>query len=200
MVTREGLVLARPFSAASVLAALLLLASCDLIAPPLFVMREGFEAGLQDWFKGSDVPQDPNSLKPVAWTIDLSQERVAAGNWSSYWFLDGRQDDGTIWLMRTLNVPKGRPLAVTLSLQLWSPAESFNTRAYVVAYASSVMPVEEAEFAHREPADKKTGWREYRFTIPVQRTAGEIWVACGISVAWETLLEYFIDDVRIEVR
>jgi hypothetical protein len=62
------------------------------------------------------------------------------------------------------------------------------------------MPVEEAEFTHKEPADKAKGWRRYQFTMPVASTAGELWVALGISVAWETVLEYFIDDVRVEVR
>lgn len=190
----------RTFAVPSLLAILLALAGCDLVAPPLLIVQEGFEAGLKDWAQGSDVPQDPNSRKPVAWSIDLSQERVAGGNWSTHWFLDGRQDDGTIWLRRTLTVSKSRPLAVTISLQLWSPAQSANIRAYVVAYAGALMPVEEADFTYRAPADKKAGWQRYRFTIPIARTAGEIWVAFGISVAWETLLEYFIDDVRIEVR
>lgn len=37
-------------------------------------------------------------------------------------------------------------------------------------------------------------------SISVSVTEGELWVALGISVAWETLLEYFIDDIRVEVR
>ncbi len=188
----------RTFSCSLLLA--LALTGCDLVAPPLLIVQEGFEAGLKDWAKGSDVPPDPNSRKPVAWAIDLAQEQVAGGNWSTRWFLDGRQDDGTIWLMRTLAVPKNRPLSMTISLQLWSPSQSANTRAYVVAYAGVLMPVEEAEFTYREPADKKAGWQRYSFTIPIMRTAGEIWIAFGISVAWETLLEYFMDDVRIEIR
>jgi hypothetical protein len=177
-----------------------LLSGCDLFTPPLLVVREGFESGLQMWHKGSDVPPDPVTRKPVVWEIDLSQEQATEGNWATRWFLDGRQGDGTIWLVTLLSIHKNRPLAVTLSLQLWSPAASAMPRAQVVTYVGSLRPVEKAEFTHREPADKKAGWQRYRFTIPVGTTEGELWVALGISAAQKTLLEYFIDDVRVEVR
>lgn len=177
-----------------------LLSSCELFTPPLLVMREGFEAGLQRWHKGSDVPPDPVTRQPVAWEIDLSSEQVIEGNWATRWSLDGRQSDGTIWLVTLLSVHKNRPLAVTLSLQLWSPAVSAQPRAWVVAYAGSLRPVEQAEFTFREPTDKRAGWQRYQFAIPVGSTEGELWVALGISAVQKTLLEYFMDDLRVEVR
>ncbi|MCS6936244.1 MAG: hypothetical protein NZ610_01770 [Candidatus Bipolaricaulota bacterium] len=177
-----------------------LLSSCDLFTPPLVVMREGFESGLKLWHKGLDVPPDPSTRKPVVWEIDLSQERVIEGNWATRWFLDGRQGDGTIWLVTPLSVHKNRPLTVTLSLQLWSATVSAQPRAHVVAYAGSLRPVEETEFSFKEPADKRAGWQRYRFVIPVGSTEGELWGALEISAAQKTLLEYFIDDVRVEVR
>jgi len=186
--------------AALILLLSMALAGCDLLAPPTVIIRQGFEVGWEGWQKGSDVPQDPNTKRPVEWSIELSTKQAKEGYGSARFFLDGRQDDGTIWLAKSLTVPKGRPLIVNLSFYLWSPEQSFNIRAYVVAYAGALMPVEEAEFTHREPADKTKGWRRYQFTIPVASTDGELWVALGISVAWETVLEYFIDDVRVEVR
>lgn len=176
------------------------LVGCDLLAPPTVIVRQGFEVGWEGWQKGSDVPQDPHTNRPVEWSIELSTKEFKEGYGSARFFLDGRQDDGTIWLAKVLSVPKGRPLIVNLSFYLWSPEQSDNIRAYVVAYAGALMPGEEAEFTHREPADKTKGWRRYQFTIPVASTEGELWVALGISVAWETLLEYFVDDVRVEVR
>jgi hypothetical protein len=178
----------------------LALAGCDLLAPPSVTLRQGFEVGWEGWQKGSDVPQDPTTHRPVEWSIELSTKQAKEGYGSARFFLDGRQDDGTIWLAKLLTVPKGRPLIVNLSFYLWSPEQSSNIRAYVVAYAGALLPVEEAEFTHKEPADKAKGWRRYQFTMPVASTAGELWVALGISVAWETVLEYFIDDVRVEVR
>ncbi len=176
------------------------LAGCDLLAPPTVIIRQGFEVGWEGWQKGSDVPQDPNTNRPVEWSIELSTKQAKEGYGSARFFLDGRQGDGTIWLAKLLTAPKGRPLMVNLSFYLWSPEQSSNIRAYVVAYAGALLPVEEAEFTHREPADKTKGWRRYQFTMPVPSTDGELWVAFGISVAWETRLEYFIDDVRVEVR
>ncbi|MFN4218288.1 MAG: hypothetical protein ACK4HB_03295 [Candidatus Bipolaricaulia bacterium] len=173
---------------------------CDLLTPPAVVVRQGFEVGWEGWQKGSDVPQDPQTNRPVAWAIELSTKQFKEGYGSARFFLDGRQDDGTIWLAKLLTVPKGRPLVVTPSFYLWSPEQSDNVRAYVVAYAGALMPVEEAEFTYREPADKTKGWRRYQFTMPVSSTEGELWVALGISVAWETLLEYFVDEIRVEVR
>jgi hypothetical protein len=177
-----------------------LLTSCDVFAPLVLVVRQGFEISWEGWQKGSDVPQDPNTNRPVEWAIELSTTQAKEGYGSARFFLDGRQDDGTIWLAKLLTVPKGRPLIVNLSFYLWSPEQSSNIRAYVVAYAGALLPVEEVEFTHKEPADKTTGWRRYQFTIPAPSTEGELWVALGISVAWETVLEYFIDDVRVEVR
>ncbi len=177
-----------------------LLVGCELLAPPIVTVRQGFEIGWEGWQKGSDVPQDPTTNRPVEWAIELSTKQFKEGYGSARFFLDGRQDDGTIWLAKFLTVPKGRPLIVTLSFYLWSPERSDTIRAYVVAYAGAIMPVEEAEFTHKEPADKTKGWRRYQFTMPVAPTGGELWVALGISVAWETLLEYFIDEIRVEVR
>lgn len=176
------------------------LVGCDLLTPPVMIVRQSFEIGWEGWQKGSDVPQDPNTNRPVEWAIELSTKQFKEGYGSARFFLDGRQDDGTIWLAKLLTVPKGRPLIVNLSFYLWSPEQSDNRRAYVVAYAGALMPVAEAEFAHKEPADKTKGWRRYQFTMPVASTEGELWVALGISVAWETLLEYFIDEIRVEVR
>lgn len=177
-----------------------LLTGCDVFAPPVLIGRQGFEIGWEGWQKGSDVPQDPNTNRPVEWAIELSTAQAKEGYGSARFFLDGRQDDGTIWLAKPLSVPKGRPLVVSVSFYLWSPEQSFNLRANVVVYAGTLLPTEEAEFTHTEPADKTKGWRRYQFTMPVASTEGELWVALGISVAWETLLEYFVDDVRVEVR
>ncbi len=177
-----------------------LLVGCDLLVSPIVLVRQGFEVGWEGWQKGSDVPQDPNTNRPVEWAIELSTTQFKEGYGSARFTLDGRQGDGTIWLAKPLTVPKGRPLVVILSFYLWSPERSDTVRAYAVAYAGAIMPVEEAEFTYKEPADKSKGWRRYQFTMPVASTAGELWVAVGISVAGETLLEYFIDDLRVEIR
>jgi len=65
---------------------------------------DGFEGGFTGWSRASDVPQDPNNLKnPVAWMITRSTERAVAGSASLRYYLDGRQDDGTIWIVRGIS-------------------------------------------------------------------------------------------------
>jgi hypothetical protein len=127
--------------AALILLLSLALAGCDLLAPPSVTLRQGFEVGWEGWQKGSDVPQDPNTHRPVEWSIELSTKQAKEGYGSARFFLDGRQDDGTIWLAKLLTVPKGRPLIVNLSFYLWSPEQSSNIRAYVVAYAGRSCPL-----------------------------------------------------------
>lgn len=168
------------------------LGGCAELTPPVIIMRQGFEVGWEGWQKGSDVPQG------VPWAIELSTAQFKEGYGSARFSLDG--PDGTIWLATVLTVPKGRPLMVNLSFYLWSSARSATPRAQIVAYAGALMPVEEAEFTYREPADKAKGWRRYQFTIPVPSPEGELWVALGVSATQRASLEYFIDDVRVEVR
>jgi len=165
------------------------------------VILEGFESGLAGWQPGADVPEDPsNPGQPVAWTIETSDEQASEGRESAKFTLDGSQDDGTIWLARELAVPPDSDLTVTLSLQLWSASESFNTLANVAAYAGPQPPQVEEDFDTSRAANLAEGWRRYDFSFPVRSDAqGRVWVAAGISVVWETEVTYFLDDLQITI-
>jgi hypothetical protein len=162
---------------------------------------EGFEASLDGWQTGADVPDDPNNPpNPVAWSIDTSDERASEGISSAEYFLDGRQDDGTIWLARSFAAMPYCKHRVLLTFDLWSPSESFNTIAKVAAYAGATAPQKEADFDTSEPADQQAGWTQYRYEFDVTPgAAGEVWVAFGISAVWETEMTYNIDTVSITI-
>jgi hypothetical protein len=165
-------------------------------------VEESFEQGLTDWTQGSDVPEDPNNPgHPVAWSIELSDEQASDGQFSARFFLDGRQDDGTIWLVRSIEIPACPAFNVDLTFDFWSPSESFNTIAKVSSYAGHRPPSKESHFDTTEPANQVAGFQEYNYSLHTIRRIplSKLYVAFGISAVWETEMTYFIDNVHIEV-
>jgi hypothetical protein len=169
-------------------------------SPPCTVaLADGFERGVDGWQQGFDLPPDPNRPgQLVAWSITPSGEQAAEGATSARFYLDGRQDDGTIWLVRTFDVAPDTDVLVTLRFQLWSVDESFNTIAAVVAYAGSTAPAREADFDRSRRANDAAGWASYEYVLPARTDAtGRIHVAFGVSAVWETEMVYFVDDVDV---
>ena len=162
------------------------------------IMREGFEEGLSGWTVGADVPEDPNNPgNPMAHSVTQSNQRSLEGSSSAELTIDGLQDDGTIWLTRSIQVPEGAS-KVDLELQLYSDAESFNTIAVVVGYVGSKQPTQEEDLQVLGPANQVAGWRPYSLSVDAE--PGEAWVALGVSVRWETEMTYWVDSVRVTVR
>ena len=149
--------------------------------------QEGFEGGLGGWQKGSDVPEDPDRPgEPIAWDIEISPDEAAEGGSSARFTIDGKQDDGTIWLTRPLAVEPDEALRIHLSFDLWSASESFNTLAKVAAYAGLQPPSDENDFDTTQPANLVAGWRTYDYTFEIPGSGdGQVWVALGISAVWE---------------
>jgi hypothetical protein len=171
----------------------------DVAAPPL---TEGFEGGLEGWQVGAEVPQDPNRPgQEVEWSVELSDEQASAGSRSLRLQLDGSQDDGTIWLARPLALQPGQPRTVRLSFDLWSVSESWNTLAYVAAYAGPRPPAGEDDFDLSQPANLAEGWQRYSYSLTAEPSPeGQLWIAVGISVVWETEVTYYVDELRVEVE
>ena len=106
-------------------------------------------------------------------------------------FIDGKQDDSTIWLERKIGVKKRARIRVSVSFWFYSEQESFNTIAAVVAYAGIDKPEVEGDFAIVGLANEVAGWKNYAYTTNLTTDAnGEAWVAVGISVRWETYMTY----------
>jgi len=129
-------------------------------------VEEGFERGLGNWERGAEVPQDgdrPNQT--VEWSIELSNEQVKGGQATARFFLDGKHDDGTIWLTRSFAVPANEQYVVRIAADLWSHSESFNTLAKVAAYAGPRQPTQEEDFDASQPADQTAGWKRYEYRM-----------------------------------
>ena len=169
--------------------------------PTLQTMIEDFERGLGDWTADADVPLDPNSpSQPVEWHVMRVSNISHSGLSSAELFIDGRQDDGTVWIERKIAVEKNLPVNVRISFWFYSEQESFNTIASVCAYAGVDNPEVEEDFALVGPANEVAGWKNYAHTMDFNTgSSGEFWVAVGISVRWEAYMTYYIDDVRIDI-
>lgn len=160
---------------------------------------ENFENGFGEWSPDADVPQDSNNPgQPVEWHINRVANVSHSGQHSLELFIDGRQDDGTIWIERRIALKKRSQVKV--SFWFHNEEESFNTRAIVCAYIGAENPEVEGDFYVLGSADEVAGWKNYEYTAIIDvNSSGEFWVAVGISVRWETYLTYYIDDVEIEV-
>ncbi len=154
-----------------------------------------------EWFTKGDVPEDPNNPSyMVQWQIRRVSNISRSSTHSMEFFIDGKQDDGTIWLERKISAEEHAQIRVSALFWLYSEQESFNTIAAVVAYAGTTKPNVEDDFAVVGFANEAAGWKSYVYTADLTTDSnGEAWVAFGISVRWETYMTYYIDDVRIEI-
>jgi hypothetical protein len=82
----------------------------------------------------------------------------------------------------------------------FSEQESFNVIADVCAYAGISNPEVEADFTVLGQANKVAGWKHHTHKTTLQTgSSGEVWVAVGITVRWETGMTYNIDDVKVTI-
>jgi len=164
-------------------------------------MGDGFEEGSGGWVANADAPADPN--KPghlVAWNITRTTDVANSGRYSLKFFIDGVQDDGTLWIENKISVRKNARIQVKVSFELYSEHESFNAIADVCAYAGLRNPEVEEDFTVLGPANEIAGWKKYTYTTTLNvGSSDEVWFAVGITVRWETRMIYYIDDVEIEV-
>jgi len=170
-------------------------------APGPVVFQERFEESLDRWQTGADVPEDPaNPGQPVFWSIEVSPDQASEGSSSARFTIDGKQDDGTIWLARPFDVPGDVALRVWLTFDLWSESESFNTLAMVAAYSGPHPPADESDFDLSQTANQAAGWKTYTYDFEVRSSPeGQVWVALGISAVWETEMTYYVDNVRVDI-
>jgi hypothetical protein len=160
---------------------------------------EEFEKDFGAWTAHADVPFNPNNPgSMVQWHIHRSLNVSRSGNYSAEFSIDGTQDDGVIWLERTINVNPNTQTRISLSFWLFSEQESFNTLAAIVAYAGSTKPIAEEQFTVIGTANEVAGWKNYSLNTTVNTNSAEVFVAFGISVLWETYMTYYIDDLIIE--
>lgn len=187
------------FAIASVMLIITIVFGVRYFQPRPIILEEGFEEGFGGWIAGADMPLDPNNPgQTVAWSITRVTNLSKSGQYSLKLFIDGRQDDGTIWIGRKVSLAEGRTVRVKVSFELYSESESFNTIAAVCAYIGLKEPLREDDFIVLGPANIIEGWKTYTYEAELNTGLNsEAWVAIGISVRWETLMTYYIDNIEI---
>lgn len=165
-----------------------------------FSFTDGFTYNMEAWQTDSDVPMDPNNPgEEVAWNITHGQDLTNPSNGLIRFYIDGSQDDGTIWIEQQVSLTPNKEYDGTLQFRFYSETESFNQIAAVVGYIGNSNPETETELSVLGAANEVEGWKTYEFnTVFSTDSEGNAWVACGISVRWETEMIYLIDDVSIE--
>jgi len=158
-------------------------------SPPALT-NPGFESQLEGWTVGRDLPTDPNTGDPVETNATTTDERASDGERSLALFIDGLQDDGTLWVQQPVRLAD----AETLAFDVYSPSESFNTRAKVAAYAGPDAELAEEDFDTTAAADGHEGWNTFEYDVT---SAAQGIVAVGVSMVWETELTTLLDNVRL---
>ncbi|MCP8321594.1 MAG: hypothetical protein H3Z52_11750, partial [archaeon] len=115
--------------------------------------------------------------------------------------IDGRQDDGTIWIERRIPVKPYSNIQVKVSFHLYSESENqVNIIAGVVVFVGTYDPEVEDNFQSLGQANQVSGWKEYNYIASLNTSSSdEVWVAVGITVLWETYMNYYIDSVTIHI-
>lgn len=161
-----------------------------------------FESGLDGWVADADVPLDPNNPGyPVEGRASLVSNFSRSGENSLMLFIDGTQDDGTVWIEKEFDAPINSRISVLLSFWFYSAEKSDNELAVVCAYTNLANPEVEADFAVLGSANEGAGWREYSLMTNLFTDSSDtLWVAIGISVRWETFMTYYVDDIEIQIE
>ncbi len=161
--------------------------------------NESFEEGFGNWEADADVPLDPNNPDhQVAWSVSRVTPLAHLGQYSIEFYIDGKQDDGTVWLEKKISVKSNSQIQVKISFEFYSEQPSFNVIAGICAYVGISNPEAEADFTVIGNANEVGGWKRYTYTTTLQNGLGtEIWVGLGITVRWETEMTYNIDAVEI---
>ncbi len=169
--------------------------------PKPITYNEGFEQDFGGWTEDADVPPDPNNPDAhVDWNLSRTTSPAKSGQNSVKLYIDGRQDDGTVWIEKALSARRNTQIQVKVSFEVYSESESFNVIAAVVGFAGTSDPEVEADFTVLGQANEVSGWKRYTHTVTLKTdSSGEVWVALGISVRWETEMTYNLDDVEVTI-
>ena len=160
-------------------------------------MTHGFEQGLSPWVADDYIGA---TTLPWVFVVRRSQAQAHDGEWSVEVSIDGRNDDGTVWLERAVSLGAGT-YDVTLSFWLWSESVAQIGVWEVLGYVGEGDPEVELDFTGLGPANQTQGWHRYEHTQSIALTGGsQVWVAAAINVVFETLWRtHYIDSMTIEI-
>lgn len=153
-----------------------------------------FETGftVDPWTVGTDLPVDSATELDVGAGAGIYSGNAADGHYPLALSIDGRHDDGTVWVQQEADLEDVSGLA----LSVFSPSESFNTLSKVAVYTGPDpgRPLMEKDFDTTQRVEDHAGWTTYEYPVDYDKKGI---VAVGVSVVWETYVRRLVDDVRL---
>ena len=155
----------------------------------------GLETPLGPWGADGDLPFDSNIGLSRQWHVRGTRTEAYEGHNSLFFYLDGRSDDGTIWVERWIPVDPDTNLTVDLSFAFGLETNLATVPVYYIGFADpeveddfKVLPVEDGWHVHKASQAVFTG----------EHT--RLWIAVGLTVSWEIEVYHYLDSIDITVR
>ncbi|UCD15028.1 MAG: S8 family serine peptidase, partial [Candidatus Omnitrophota bacterium] len=125
---------------------------------------------------------------------------VLDGKESLEMWLNGANDDGTMWVEREIEVEPDETgeQEINVSFWIWQELSDANPWGGAVVYIGETNPEEEEDFEIVGSLNIKDGWTEYRYSKKINvAAAGKIWVAVGIKCTWESEGTFWLDKISV---
>ncbi|WP_254612494.1 hypothetical protein [Haloterrigena gelatinilytica] len=154
-----------------------------------------FEEELSGWTIGKDLPATPGAEdEPVDHSASTTADDASDGDRSLELYIDGVADDGTIWVERSVDVTD----VETVTIDVYSRTNSANRMSQVAFFAGEKPDdgLSEGDFDREKDIEDHSGWKPYSYSVG--ELEGDVTVAIGMNVVWETEITRRFDDVRLE--
>lgn len=191
----------KKISVLMVIAVVIAICLSGCIGAETILLRDSFEDGWGDWQVDMDLPVDDYTGQPVNASVVINNTFARTGNSSVQMSIDGKLDDGTTWIEQKIEIQEEGEISVEISFFVYSDSESFNVIAHPVAYVGTSQPENESGFSHLGNANVAEGWNQFSYEGQLTVDQNDsLWIALGITVAWETHMEYEIDDIDVRMK
>lgn len=156
----------------------------------------GLERDPNRWAADADLPFLSDRHLARSWYIRETRDQAYDGHNSLYLYLDGRSDDGTIWVERWVPVDPNTKVTVDLSFAFGIHPDMATAAVY---YIGVLDPEQEQDFTWVGTGED--GWRVLGGSRTVSTgEATRLWVAVGLTVSWETEVYHYLDQINLTVR
>lgn len=159
------------------------------------LQNPSFEDELSGWTVGKDLPTTPGeSDEPVDHSASTTADDASDGDRSLELYIEGVADDGTIWVEQSVDVTDVRSVTV----DVYSEMNSANRMSQVAFFAGEKPDdgLSEADFDREKDIEDHSGWKTYSYSVG--DLEGDVTVAIGMNVVWETEIVRRFDNVRLE--
>jgi hypothetical protein len=165
---------------------------CNVAIADTFVydFASGFDGWQQQWHENnSPGGSDGVVSQSILGYLDSASLMFDMGN--------GAGDDGTLWIEKQFAVTPLLQTRVDLAFYLYNLEQSDVNTFQVKAIIRNADPNVQADFTTIGETNSAAGWVPFNYGLDLTSPTGQIWVALGIRVAYESPRDYWIDHVAV---